>query len=168
MVVIYQWISTIELFAKRSYVKAGFEKKRFKNLKRLGIWGDEKKRKEADFKCNCRRSGSCSCRKSDFQYSVSSAWVVSRDLSLPWSTLRKILKFILKWYPCKISFVYQLNQANPERRLNFATNFLARINVENEGPWNILWSDEAHFTLDGAVNSQKCYICVRARPFVVN
>ena len=45
---------------------------------------------------------------------------------------------------------------------------MVRIFVDNEWPWNILWSDEAHFTLDGAVNSQKCYICVRARPFVVN
>ena len=61
-----------------------------------------------------------------------------------------------------MSFVQQLNQADPEKHLNFATNFLSRIIVDKEWQWNILWFDEAHFTLDGALNNQNC----RIRPYV--
>ena len=68
----------------------------------------------------------------------------------------------------KNNLVQQLNQADPEKHLNFATNFLARIVVDNEWHWNILWSDEAYFTLDGAVNSQKCRIWCSERPYVVH
>ena len=93
-------------------------------------------------------------RESGSQYSPTSARAVLRDLSLPWSTVRKILRSSLKWYPFKISFVQPLNPTDSEKCLNFVTNILARIFVNNEWPWNILWSDEAHFTLDGAVNSK--------------
>ena len=40
-----------------------------------------------------------------FQYSVSSTRAVSHDLSLPWCTVQKILRSILKWYLYKISFM---------------------------------------------------------------
>ena len=84
--------------------------------------------------------------------------MVLRDLSLSWSTMQKILKSSLKGYPYKKIFVQQLNSADSEKRLNFVAIFLASIFVDNEWSWNILWSDEAHFTLDRAVNSQNCCI----------
>ena len=62
----------------------------------------------------------------------------------------------------------QLNPADSKKRLNFVTNFLTRILVYNEWPWNIFCSNEAHFTLDGAVNSQNCRIWGSTRPFVVH
>ena len=93
-------------------------------------------------------------RDSGSQYSAFYARAVLRDLSLPWSTVRKILKSSLKWYPYKINFEKQLNPAESGKRHNFVTNFLARIFVNIEWPWNILWSKEAHFTLDGAVKRQ--------------
>ncbi|GFV93906.1 uncharacterized protein TNCV_1811611 [Trichonephila clavipes] len=34
-------------------------------------------------------------------------------------------------------------------------------------PWKILWSDEVHFYLDGAVNSQNSSICGTSRPNVL-
>ena len=43
--------------------------------------------------------------ESGSQRSATSARAVLRDLSLPWSTVRKILKSSLKWYPYNISFV---------------------------------------------------------------
>ena len=92
----------------------------------------------------------------------------TRDLYLPWSTVRNILKSILKWYPYNWnSFVEQLNTANLEKRLNFRTIFLARIIVDNKWPQNILWFGEAHFTLDGVVNSLNCCICGSARSHFV-
>ncbi|GFY13504.1 uncharacterized protein TNCV_4958741 [Trichonephila clavipes] len=36
--------------------------------------------------------------------------------------------------------------------------FLARLEVDPEWPWNILWSDEAHFHFDGSVNTHNCRI----------
>ncbi|GFW57270.1 uncharacterized protein TNCV_541841 [Trichonephila clavipes] len=36
--------------------------------------------------------------------------------------------------------------------------FLARLEDDPEWPWNILWTDEAHFHLDGSVNTRNCRI----------
>ncbi|GFV71321.1 uncharacterized protein TNCV_1476261 [Trichonephila clavipes] len=38
------------------------------------------------------------------------------------------------------------------------STFLARLEVDPEWPWNILWTDEAHFHLDGSVNTHNCRI----------
>ena len=104
-----------------------------------GFWRDARKRKETNFIWNCW-SGSCSYRKR-VQFPILCLKCSSGMCDLT----RKILRSILKWYPYKISFVQQLNPAGPEKLLNFSTNFLARIIIENEWPQNILWSNEAHF-----------------------
>ncbi|GFU50102.1 uncharacterized protein TNCV_3210901 [Trichonephila clavipes] len=39
-----------------------------------------------------------------------------------------------------------------ETRHLLSLHFLARLEVDPEWPWNILWTDEAHFHLDGSVN----------------
>ena len=62
-------------------------------------------------------------RESVSQYSVSSARAVLHDLSLVWSTVRKILMSSLKRYPYKINFMQQLNPADYRKRLNFVTSF---------------------------------------------
>ncbi|GFX89776.1 uncharacterized protein TNCV_3712081 [Trichonephila clavipes] len=43
-------------------------------------------------------------------------------------------------------------------RLNISLQFLASLEVDPELPWNILWTDEAHFHLDGLVNTHNCRI----------
>ncbi|GFV01354.1 uncharacterized protein TNCV_2125801 [Trichonephila clavipes] len=40
----------------------------------------------------------------------------------------------------------------------FSLQFLARLEVDPEWPWNILWTDEAHFHLDGAGGPVTCSI----------
>ncbi|GFU71866.1 uncharacterized protein TNCV_1628071 [Trichonephila clavipes] len=45
-----------------------------------------------------------------------------------------------------------------ETRHLFSLQFLARLEVDPEWPWNILWTDEAHFHLDGSVNTHNCRI----------
>ncbi|GBO07198.1 hypothetical protein AVEN_18873-1 [Araneus ventricosus] len=45
-------------------------------------------------------------------------------------------------------------------------DFLARIAVDISWRWNILWSDEAHLTLYGLVNTQNCRIWGTANPNV--
>ncbi|GBL88998.1 hypothetical protein AVEN_255159-1 [Araneus ventricosus] len=39
------------------------------------------------------------------------------------------------------------------------------MEVDNTCPWNILWTDEAHFYLQGSVNTQNCRIWARENPF---
>ncbi|GFS81052.1 hypothetical protein TNCV_1223401 [Trichonephila clavipes] len=41
-------------------------------------------------------------RASTSIYSSASGRSVPRELEIPWSTVRKILRYILKWYPYKI------------------------------------------------------------------
>ncbi|GBN53406.1 hypothetical protein AVEN_219993-1 [Araneus ventricosus] len=39
------------------------------------------------------------------------------------------------------------------------------MEVDNTWLWNILWTDEAHFHLQGSVNTRNCRIWVRENPF---
>ncbi|GBM23347.1 hypothetical protein AVEN_97754-1 [Araneus ventricosus] len=52
-------------------------------------------------------------------YSSTSARAVSRDLSLPWSTVREVICFIIKWYSYKIHVAQSLNSADPEKCTQF-------------------------------------------------
>ncbi|GBM95080.1 hypothetical protein AVEN_111036-1 [Araneus ventricosus] len=101
-------------------------------------------------------------RESDSQYSSTSSRSVSRDFFLSWSAVRKFLRSIVKCYSYKIHVMQALNPADPGKRTQFARLFLARRAVDN-CPWNILWSDETHFTLHGAVNTRNCRIWGTAR-----
>ena len=40
--------------------------------------------------------------------SSSSAWAVSRELNIPWSTVRKVLRTIVKWYSYKLHITHEL------------------------------------------------------------
>ncbi|GBM60329.1 hypothetical protein AVEN_108115-1 [Araneus ventricosus] len=88
-------------------------------------------------------SGTCSVRR------------ISRTLDMPVSTC----------YPFKITRVQELAPADQLKREAFALKFLARMEVDNAWPWNILWTDEAHFHLQSAINTQNCRIWVRGNPF---
>ncbi|GBM13561.1 hypothetical protein AVEN_266909-1 [Araneus ventricosus] len=81
------------------------------------------------------------------------------------STVREILRNILQCYPFKITHVQQLVPADLPKREAFALRFLARMDVDNAWPWNILWTDETH--LQGSVNTQNCRIWAN-REFVPN
>lgn len=94
-----------------------------------------------------------------------SARGIGRTLDMPVSTVNKILRNILHCYPYKITHVQQLLPADLPIRHTFALEFLARMEVDNEWPWNILWTDEAHFYLNGVVNTQNCRIWATENPF---
>ncbi|GFV55484.1 uncharacterized protein TNCV_3776711 [Trichonephila clavipes] len=74
---------------------------------------------------------------------------VAEALDLPRSTVQKIMRNILRYYPYKLQFVQELLPHDFETRHLFSLQFLARLEVDPEWPWNILWTDEAHFHLDG-------------------
>ncbi|GBM29950.1 hypothetical protein AVEN_167430-1 [Araneus ventricosus] len=87
-----------------------------------------------------------------------SARGISRSLDMSVSTVRRMLRNILQCYPFKITDVQELVPADLSKREVFALQFLARMEVENAWPWNILWTDEAHFHLQGSANTQNCRI----------
>ncbi|GBN27936.1 hypothetical protein AVEN_216322-1 [Araneus ventricosus] len=90
---------------------------------------------------------------------------ISQTLDMPVSTVRKILRNILQCYSFKIKHVQELVPADLPEREAVALQFLARMEVDNAWPWNILWTDEAHFYLQGSVNTQNCRIWAKENPF---
>ncbi|GBM97647.1 hypothetical protein AVEN_68127-1 [Araneus ventricosus] len=62
--------------------------------------------------------------------------VVSLVLDMPYSTVRKILRRILNFYPYKIKPVHLLQDGDSEVRTTL--EFLARMVVDVTWPWNIL------------------------------
>ncbi|GBM38563.1 hypothetical protein AVEN_71672-1 [Araneus ventricosus] len=79
--------------------------------------------------------------------------------------VRKILRNILQCYTFKITHIQELVPADLPKREAFALQFLARVEVDNAWPWNFLWTDEAHFLLQGTANTQNCRIWARENPF---
>ncbi|GBL86369.1 hypothetical protein AVEN_164543-1 [Araneus ventricosus] len=88
----------------------------------------------------------------------------SRTLDMPVSTVRKILRNILQCFPFKITPVQELVHADLPKREAFALQLIARMEVDNAWPWHILWTDEAHFHLQGSVNTQNWGIWARENP----
>lgn len=94
----------------------------------------------------------------------SSARGVARQLEMTPSTVWKVLRKVLKFYPYKISRLQELKPNDTATRLTFALTFLARMEVDDTWPWKILWGDEAHFYLNGDVNTQNCRIWASEHP----
>ncbi|GFW36722.1 uncharacterized protein TNCV_1220541 [Trichonephila clavipes] len=83
---------------------------------------------------------------------------VAEALDRPRSTVQKITRNILRYYPYKLQLVQELLPHDFETRHLFSLQVLARLEVDPEWPWNILWTDEAPFHLDGLVNTPNCRI----------
>ncbi|GFW68136.1 uncharacterized protein TNCV_1880181 [Trichonephila clavipes] len=71
---------------------------------------------------------------------------IVRTLGRPVTTVHKILRNILHCYSYKIKYVQELLPSDLPTR-DFALEFRAHTEVDNEWPWKILFSDEAHFHL---------------------
>ncbi|GFV78977.1 retrovirus-related Pol polyprotein from transposon 412 [Trichonephila clavipes] len=83
---------------------------------------------------------------------------VAEALDLPRSNVQKLMRNILRYYPYKLQFVQELLPHDFETRHLFSLQFLARLEVDPEWPWNILWTDEVHFHLEGAGCPVTCSI----------
>ncbi|GFY36161.1 uncharacterized protein TNCV_4845331 [Trichonephila clavipes] len=90
---------------------------------------------------------------------------IARTLERPVRTVHKILQNILHCLPYKISHVQELSTSDLPAGETFSLEFLARMEVDNESAWNILWSHEAHFHLTGYVNTQNYRISATRNPF---
>ncbi|GFT11833.1 uncharacterized protein TNCV_1923581 [Trichonephila clavipes] len=65
-------------------------------------------------------------RASSSLFSSPSGRSVSCELEIPWSTVRKIHRYILKWYPYKINVMKKLKPQDQKTGLESACRFLER------------------------------------------
>lgn len=88
---------------------------------------------------------------------------LGRDYDIPFTSVHKVLKQ-QKWHPFKIHLVQELSDDDPDRRMEFCQILM---NMCNDNPLqvkNIIFSDEATFTLNGEVNRQNCRYWAKENP----
>ncbi|TLM65355.1 DUF4817 domain-containing protein, partial [Acinetobacter baumannii] len=76
----------------------------------------------------------------------------ARALNVSRTSLQRILKKDLHMHPYKIQLVQELKETDGIQRQNYANEMLNRFTSFN----NIMFSDEAHFHLNGHVSKQNC------------
>ncbi|GFT58545.1 DUF4817 domain-containing protein [Trichonephila clavipes] len=89
---------------------------------------------------------------------TSSAREAARRLGLPPSSVRNILRRILQLYPYKLQLCHELLSADTAQREAFAKWAFSKMEQDPTWVFNILWTDEAHFSLHGDVNNHNCRI----------
>ena len=92
---------------------------------------------------------------------------VSLVLNLSNLTVRKILPSVLNMFPFRFQCVQMLEAGDNQLWLDFANKFFIRYDEDSSWPLRILWSDKAHFTLTGNVNSKNCVHWADKNPHVV-
>ena len=92
---------------------------------------------------------------------------VSKDVGVSQTSARKILKCYLRMYPYRIHFVQQLTSLDCEKRLSFCSSMLQQFSENDQFLQNILWTDEVHFHLSGAVYSWNTRIWSTSNPYEI-
>ncbi|GFT49663.1 DUF4817 domain-containing protein [Trichonephila clavipes] len=95
---------------------------------------------------------------------TNSAREAARRLGLPPSSVRNILRRILQLYPYKLQSCHELLPADTAQREAFAKWALSKMEQDPTWVFNILWTDEAHFSLHGDVNNHNCPIWATSNP----
>lgn len=80
---------------------------------------------------------------------------ISNNFNLSVGSVHKILK-VNKYHPYKIKLVHELLEDDFDRRVQFCEQILEIHNQNVNFTTNIIFSDEATFTLNGHVNRQNC------------
>ena len=105
--------------------------------------------------------------KSQQEYGICSSAAVSRDTQVPHSTVKKILRQYLEMKPYHIRRVQKLEDSDHEKRLVFANFFIQQCEIDVDYAKSVLWTDEAHFFLDGCVYTRNCVIWDDQNPHVL-
>ncbi|GFX17346.1 uncharacterized protein TNCV_3553501 [Trichonephila clavipes] len=95
---------------------------------------------------------------------TSSAREAARRLSVPPSSVRNILRRILQLYPYKLQLCHELLSADTAQREAFAKWAFSKMEHDPTWVFNILWTDENHFSLHGYVNNHNCRIWATSNP----
>ncbi|UYV76569.1 hypothetical protein LAZ67_14001206 [Cordylochernes scorpioides] len=97
-------------------------------------------------------------------YGEVSARQVSRQTGISYGTVWRALRIFLKKYPYKIQRFHELKVGDFEKRQEFAAWVFQQIDIDENWLSNVLWTDEAHFSLDGEVNTQNSRIWATENP----
>ena len=84
--------------------------------------------------------------------------MASKQLDISKSSVQRIIKKELSLFPYKIQTNQPIYQLSGERRLEFANQMLTMAENNDIDFGKILFSDEAHFQMEGYVNKQNCRI----------
>lgn len=79
------------------------------------------------------------------------------------STVHKILKSA-KYHPYKVKLIHELNEDDFDRRAQFCEQMQQLCNDDEDIVQNIIFTDEATFTLSGEVNRQNCRYWAKENP----
>lgn len=82
----------------------------------------------------------------------------SQQLNISRTSMKQILKEDLHLWAYKIQLTQELKPNNHEKHWAFANWVLAKQRVDNNFIKKVMFSDEAHFLLNGFVNKQNCKI----------
>lgn len=91
----------------------------------------------------------------------------ARVLDIPKTTVLNLLRSVLRMFPYRYQRVQMLHAGDHLQRIDFANEFLIRYDGDNDWPLRILWTDEAHFTLTGNVNTKNCVHWADTNPHAV-
>lgn len=80
------------------------------------------------------------------------------------STVRRILHQHLHMHPYRIHMVHKITEADESSRLQFCYQMLHKIQNDSTFINRVLWTDEAHFHLTGAINSWNCRVWSTSNP----
>lgn len=94
----------------------------------------------------------------------SSAREAERRTGIPEASIRRILHGMLDLYPYKIQTLHQLLPADTDARQKFATWALEQMQRNPQWLLNVMWTDEAHFSLHCDVNTQNSRIWATSNP----
>ncbi|CAF4045863.1 unnamed protein product [Rotaria sordida] len=91
--------------------------------------------------------------------------IASLNLNLPKSSLQRMMKELgLK--PYRPQLLHALNEGDPDRRCEFADIFLKLVAKDSSFPYQIVWTDEATFKLNGHVNRHNCVYYATENPHI--
>ncbi|GFV92937.1 uncharacterized protein TNCV_1693301 [Trichonephila clavipes] len=96
-----------------------------------------------------------------------SARAVARRTGIPYTTVWLALRRTLRCYPYKIHRHHELLPGDSVNRRAFAVWAFQKMAEDDDWLSNLLWTDEAHFTLRGSVNTHNCRIWATENPRTV-
>ena len=91
----------------------------------------------------------------------------SQQLGTPRSTIQRTVTKDLRLHACKIQLTQELQPTGDVQRREFVNWVLENQKVDGNFSKKIIFSDEAHFQLDGFVNTQNCRIWGAENPRVI-
>ncbi|GIY41000.1 transposable element tc3 transposase [Caerostris extrusa] len=77
---------------------------------------------------------------------------------MSYGSVWKALRITLKRYPYKLQHKQELKPPDFDSRRGFANLVFNKMEEQHDWLHTVLWTDEAHFTLSGAVKTHNCRV----------